>query len=260
MSPGEAVVEEHLDHRERARPRRRRRGEGEVARAHQRVKRLGRRIVRSTRPRAILPPCRRARGVRRGFGRRDLHAGPGHRGHDPQHAGRRTSCGLAAAAASRSGTPPGRSPRARVSALLSASEPVFETIKLAGAAYLVYLGVQSLGGPRRRARSCDVRDDPLSPARAFRQGLLEPRESQDRRLLRQPAAPVRARASASFAFLALGFLFCTLGLVWLSVYVVAVDSFARSSRGAPTRAGRDHGHRARRARAPPGDGEEGASR
>jgi threonine/homoserine/homoserine lactone efflux protein len=58
--------------------------------------------------------------------------------------------------------------------LLQASEPVFETLKLAGAAYLAYLGAQSL----RRALARGERghapsgSSPLSPGRAFRQGLL----------------------------------------------------------------------------------------
>ena len=64
---------------------------------------------------------------------------------------------------------------AGVVALLSASEPAFRALKLAGAAYLVYLGAQSILAAVRRhgalqqtvARSLD-----LTSARAFHQGAI----------------------------------------------------------------------------------------
>jgi threonine/homoserine/homoserine lactone efflux protein len=61
-----------------------------------------------------------------------------------------------------------------VVALLTASEPVFRALKLAGAAYLVYLGAQSLWAAIvRRTSDHSVRASvPLSPARALRQGVL----------------------------------------------------------------------------------------
>ena len=63
---------------------------------------------------------------------------------------------------------------AGVVALLIASEPVFRTLKLVGAAYLVYLGAQSLRAAiARRAHEQEVRAGvPLSPWRALRQGVL----------------------------------------------------------------------------------------
>ncbi len=63
---------------------------------------------------------------------------------------------------------------AGVVALLTASEPVFRTLKLVGAAYLVYLGAQSLWAAiARRAHEHAVRASiPLSPERALRQGVL----------------------------------------------------------------------------------------
>jgi threonine/homoserine/homoserine lactone efflux protein len=63
-----------------------------------------------------------------------------------------------------------------VAALIVASEPVFVAIRLAGAAYLVYLGAQAL---RRSLFGSDAGDavgrcgdGDLTPARAFRQGVL----------------------------------------------------------------------------------------
>ena len=117
---------------------------------------------------------------------------------------------------------------AGVIALLSASEPVFETIKLAGSAYLVYLGVQSLLAARR-GRHGDgelVGGEPLPPRTAFRQGLVSNLGNPKIAVFFASLLPQFVPAGdASFAaFLTLGFLFCALGLVWLSLYVVAVDS------------------------------------
>ena len=116
---------------------------------------------------------------------------------------------------------------AGVTALLHASEPLFEAIKLAGAAYLVLLGVQSLLAARRGRRREREDDDrvPLPPRTAFRQGLLSNLGNPKIAVFFASLLPQFVPAgSASFAaFLTLGFLFCTLGLAWLRLYVVAVD-------------------------------------
>src|SRR3990170_7349622 len=61
-----------------------------------------------------------------------------------------------------------------LAALLVASEPVFVALKLAGAAYLVFLGLQALRHAIRPLSRAIERaaGPPLAPARAFRQGLL----------------------------------------------------------------------------------------
>ena len=56
-----------------------------------------------------------------------------------------------------------------LSAILAASSEAFTAVKLAGAAYLVLLGVQALLGSRRELTDTDVRERSGS---AFRQGLL----------------------------------------------------------------------------------------
>jgi threonine/homoserine/homoserine lactone efflux protein len=63
---------------------------------------------------------------------------------------------------------------AGVVAVLSASEPAFRALKLAGAAYLVYLGAQSIvAALRRRGHGLGTRGAaPIEAARAFRQGVI----------------------------------------------------------------------------------------
>jgi threonine/homoserine/homoserine lactone efflux protein len=114
-------------------------------------------------------------------------------------------------------------------AILSASEPAFRALKLAGAAYLVFLGAQTLWSALRRhgggAESrVDARPAALTPSRALRQGLVSnlgnPKMAIFFASLLPQFAPERSGAFA--VLLALGLLFCTLTLAWLSLYAVAV--------------------------------------
>lgn len=120
---------------------------------------------------------------------------------------------------------------AGVVALLTASEPVFRALKLAGAAYLAYLGLQSLWAAlARRTRVHTVRADvPLSPRRALRQGALSNLGNPKMAVFFASLLPQFApEGSASFAvLLALGLLFCTLTFVWLALYAVAVARLGR---------------------------------
>jgi threonine/homoserine/homoserine lactone efflux protein len=114
-----------------------------------------------------------------------------------------------------------------VVALLRASELVFHAVKLAGAVYLGYLGAQSLlaalrGRPPERDRGVD---DRLSARTAFRQGLVSNLGNPKIAVFFASLLPqfVPAGAPPVAALLVLGFLFCALGLVWLTLYAVAVD-------------------------------------
>src|SRR3979411_2744186 len=66
---------------------------------------------------------------------------------------------------------------AGIVALLVASEPLFLAVKYAGAAYLVWLGIQSLRAAFRPAGSAgaapmSVRGSSLAPRAAYRQGVI----------------------------------------------------------------------------------------
>jgi threonine/homoserine/homoserine lactone efflux protein len=113
---------------------------------------------------------------------------------------------------------------AGIAALLVASEPAFRALKLVGAAYLIYLGLQTL----RRAFSGHgaVAEGPSAPRRvaAYRQGVLSnlgnPKMAAFFTSLLPQFAP---GGETSFAgLLALGLLFCAMTLVWLSAYAFAV--------------------------------------
>jgi threonine/homoserine/homoserine lactone efflux protein len=129
---------------------------------------------------------------------------------------------------------------AGVVALLSASEPVFRTLKLAGAAYLVYLGAQSLcAALARRAHTPRLRSNaPLSPPRALRQGVLSNLGNPKMAVFFASLLPQFAPAGdSSFAvLLALGLLFCSLTFAWLTLYATAVARVGRLLTGTVRRA------------------------
>jgi len=120
---------------------------------------------------------------------------------------------------------------AGVVALLSTSEPVFRTLKLAGAAYLVYLGAQSFWAAiARRGHEHEVRASvPLSPRRALRQGVLSNLGNPKMAVFFASLLPQFAPAGgASFAvLLALGFLFCAMTFAWLTFYAFAIARIGR---------------------------------
>jgi threonine/homoserine/homoserine lactone efflux protein len=111
-----------------------------------------------------------------------------------------------------------------VAALLRASEPAFMALKLAGAAYLVYLGAQSLlAALRHRGSNRRVGDrarQQLAPAAAYRQGVISNLGNPKMAAFFPSLLP---QFAASFAaLLALGLVFCALTLVWLTAYAIVV--------------------------------------
>jgi threonine/homoserine/homoserine lactone efflux protein len=120
---------------------------------------------------------------------------------------------------------------AGVVALLTASEPVFRALKLVGAAYLVYLGAQSLWVAFvRRSGGHELRSSaPLTPRRALRQGVLSNLGNPKMAVFFASLLPQFAPAgNASFAVLAaLGFLFCAMTFAWLAFYAFAIARVGR---------------------------------
>ena len=130
---------------------------------------------------------------------------------------------------------------AGVVALLSASELVFRALKLAGAAYLVYLGAQSIFAAlrgREHGRLIRAGEVHLAPSCALRQGLLSNLANPKMAVFFASLLPQFVPAgSASFvALLALGFLFCSLTLAWLTLYALAVAKARRLLSGRVRRA------------------------
>jgi threonine/homoserine/homoserine lactone efflux protein len=123
---------------------------------------------------------------------------------------------------------------AGIAALLVASEPAFVAVKLAGAAYLVFLGLQTLvhalrGRPPENGGHDSAR---LRSGAAFRQGLLNdlgnPKIAVFFTTLLPQFAP--AHGPAFLTLLAFGLLFCAMTFAWLCVYSVAVAHAGRALR------------------------------
>jgi threonine/homoserine/homoserine lactone efflux protein len=110
-----------------------------------------------------------------------------------------------------------------IAALLVASEPAFQALKLAGAAYLIWLGVQTLWGVvRRRSRERGLeRSRPLSPRQAWRQGVLSNLGNPKSAAFFTSLLPQFGDGSF-VVLLALGLLYSALTLGWLVGYAVVV--------------------------------------
>lgn len=121
-----------------------------------------------------------------------------------------------------------------VASLLRASEPAFLALKLFGAAYLVYLGIQSLRAAFSKHPHAAVDARPatsLTAARAFRQGLLNdlgnPKMAAFFMSLLPQFVPAERGGGTVMGFLLLGFLFCGLTFAWLAGYSAAISKARR---------------------------------
>ncbi len=109
-----------------------------------------------------------------------------------------------------------------VGALLAASEPAFEALRLAGAAYLVWLGLRTLWTAVRGAgKTSHGGRAARRPAVAFRQGLLS--NLGNPKMLAFFTSLLPQFSSTSAGLLAHGLLFCALTTVWLSTYAAVVS-------------------------------------
>jgi threonine/homoserine/homoserine lactone efflux protein len=116
---------------------------------------------------------------------------------------------------------------AGIAALLRASEPAFVALKLVGAAYLVFLGVQAMWGAVRRSGprgTGHVARRPIQPRLALRQGALTNLGNPKIAVFFTSFLPQFTPAHhTSFGTLVLlGALFCVIGLSWLTAYTFAV--------------------------------------
>ena len=118
-----------------------------------------------------------------------------------------------------------------LAALIAASAPAFTAIKLAGALYLAYLGVQAL----RRSRG-DVLAIKAPPARgsALRQGLASNLLNPKIAVFFTSLLPqfVDAHHATAQDLLLLGALFNTMGVIWLLSYA-ALAARGRAVLGRP---------------------------
>ena len=116
---------------------------------------------------------------------------------------------------------------AGIVALLVASEPLFLAVKYAGAAYLMWLGVQSLRAAFRPTNHIAAQMPaarPLAPRAAFGQGVVSdlsnPKMAAFFTSLLPQFAPIGDTSFAGLA--ALGLLFSLMTLLWLVGYALAI--------------------------------------
>jgi threonine/homoserine/homoserine lactone efflux protein len=129
---------------------------------------------------------------------------------------------------------------AGIAAILAASEAVFLAVKYLGAAYLVYLGLASLRNAfRAGARPADggPAAKHLGAGAAFRHGLVSnltnPKMAAFFGSMLPQFAPEAAAGGATAIghYAALGLIFCTLTLLWLSLYACLVGRAGNWFRG-----------------------------
>ncbi|HEU0022989.1 MAG TPA: LysE family translocator [Thermoleophilaceae bacterium] len=124
-----------------------------------------------------------------------------------------------------------------VAALLEASRVAYDALRLVGAAYLVWLGIQSLRAARRGDYRQPVEARPVGTSSAFRQGLLTNLFNPKIALFYStflpqfigPGDPVLPLS------LALAGVHVLMGVVWLSAYAWALDRAANRFRGSRVR-------------------------
>jgi threonine/homoserine/homoserine lactone efflux protein len=114
---------------------------------------------------------------------------------------------------------------AGLAALLVASEPAFVAVKVLGAAYLVFLGAQSIvHAVRGHTRVPAERGKELTSRAAFRQGLVSNLGNPKMAVFFSSLLPQFVPGTPTFASLfALGIVFCAMTFAWLSLYAAVVE-------------------------------------
>jgi RhtB (resistance to homoserine/threonine) family protein len=108
-----------------------------------------------------------------------------------------------------------------IAALVATSARLFDVVKLAGVAYLIYLGIQTL---RHRGREPGLRSGALTSRRALGQGLLSNLLNPKIAVFFTSLLPqfVDTSGDSLAALLVLGAIFNAIGVVWLTVYALLV--------------------------------------
>jgi threonine/homoserine/homoserine lactone efflux protein len=108
-----------------------------------------------------------------------------------------------------------------IAALVATSARLFDVVKLAGVAYLVYLGVQTI---RHRSRPLDLGAADLTSRRALGQGLLSNLFNPKIAVFFTSLLPqfVDGSGHALVGLLVLGAIFNAIGVAWLTVYALLV--------------------------------------
>ena len=123
---------------------------------------------------------------------------------------------------------------AGLAAVLAASQPAFLAVRIAGAAYLVCLGLHSLrsaASPTKldRRRAARLGSDVVS---AYRQGLLSNIGNPKMAIFFMSVLPQFAGRGSFAAMLGLGLVFVAMTFTWLSGYAAVVarigDALART--------------------------------
>ena len=121
---------------------------------------------------------------------------------------------------------------AGVAALLVASEPAFLALKYAGAAYLVFLGLQTLAGAVRPSAARHAPEPALPAVRArlpvrtaWRQGMVSDLANPKMAVFYTSLLPqfTPADGPAFPVLLGLGVIFSLMTFSWLALYATAVD-------------------------------------
>jgi threonine/homoserine/homoserine lactone efflux protein len=123
---------------------------------------------------------------------------------------------------------------AGLAALLMASAPIFTAVRLAGAAYLIFLGMQALHSAIFSRSSSSLSGSSLSHGRGggqtgilrfYRQGLLSNLGNPKMVVFFSSLLPqfVTPGPVAFAGLVLLGLVFCVMTFIWLAGYAVVVD-------------------------------------
>lgn len=116
-----------------------------------------------------------------------------------------------------------------IAGLLQASQPAFVALKVVGAAYLVFLGAQSIMAAVRGGRDSkaerEIRSSELGPWSALRQGFISNLANPKMAVFFLSLLPqfVQAPSGNFAALIPLGLVFCLMTFGWLSIYAFALD-------------------------------------